>query len=123
MDALSMLMVEKTTSCALYHLIVGDEAEDTSLPPTPDSTRASTPSTEEGQGVQDVQDGAMEGDNIPDEETEFEEPSEIILPNATQAGLNQSQLQAVASWASPLSLIWGPPGRLAPMFLSPILTR
>ncbi|KAH6906119.1 RNA-directed RNA polymerase [Coprinopsis sp. MPI-PUGE-AT-0042] len=104
MDALSKLIIEGYTCCAFYHLITGDtpmHAPSTDSGIEPPSTGESHKDQDEGL-IDEEEEGSDDGNN-------FEEPSEIVLPNAAQLGLNPSQFQAVASWSAPLSLIWGPP--------------
>jgi hypothetical protein len=116
MDALSHLVMDRYTCCTFYDLITGDAPmpmEPRESEPEPVPTNESENLEHNEEPIDDEDEGSEEGSN-------FEEPSEIILPNATQVGLNESQLQAVASWSAPLSLIWGPPG-IYILTLSPTL--
>ena len=63
-----------------------------------------------GGNVDAEEDDEAEDDEVFDAEGfDFSVPFDVVLPDST--GLNDSQMQAIASWTAPLSLIWGPPGK------------
>lgn len=97
MDALQRLLRDREECCAFYKLIIGEEAPGNS-----------------GEG-----DAALEGTT---EDTNAG-PSGDTDTRPSPSNLNESQIVAMNSWRSRLSLIWGPPGKLMPMKYWQMLTE
>jgi len=92
MDAIQRLLLERQGCCAFYDLIVGRE-----------NTSAEEDIAEEHPAT--VEGGAP---GVPEPEPVAEENAETR--RSPRSNLNESQIVAMNSWRSDLSLIWGPPG-------------
>ncbi|KAG2003690.1 RNA helicase [Coprinopsis cinerea AmutBmut pab1-1] len=130
LDALLRLILEQDQACAFYHLIVGasvdsvqdesgSEGQDADPPEESDKGKGrESCDGEESDKGDDPQTGVTDDDEITPDDDEMAsdddegfvtpDPEDIVLPGAEN--LNDSQLEAIASWNASLSLIWGPPG-------------
>ncbi|EAU82968.2 RNA-directed RNA polymerase [Coprinopsis cinerea okayama7 len=129
LDALLRLILEQDQACAFYHLIVGasvdsvqdesgSEGQDADPPEESDKGKGrESCDGEESDKEDDPQTGVTDDDEITPDDDEMAsdddegfvtpDPEDIVLPGAEN--LNDSQLEAIASWNAFLSLIWGPP--------------
>jgi len=136
LDALKTLVVERSSCCRFYDIIVGEPSsrsntiESSSPTGVESSEHLDSESAPEAQatgaaqsagsinkqrvdGNPAVNDKASDEDpSVDDDEDvpfDFPDEFEVVMP-PDLGSLNDSQREAIGSWNARLSLIWGPPG-------------